>query len=177
MKLTTATILAAALFAAPACKKKSNTKVVDPGDTTGSSDRTDRDSGDVDRSTDDGSMTRVSGDDGESPLAFAAIYFEFDSSTLGDDARGDLQRLAEWLSAHPEARITIEGHCDERGTDEYNIALGQKRAQVILDYLGRLGVERARLNTISYGEERPASTGDSEQAWALNRRGEFVEAP
>lgn len=174
MNLTTATILAAALLASPACKKKSNTKVVDPGASTGASDRADR--GDVDR-TDGGTTTTVSADDGESPLAFAAVYFEFDSTTLGDDARADLQRLAEWLTAHPGAKITIEGHCDERGTDEYNIALGQKRAQVIQDYLGRLGVERARLSTISYGEERPASTGDSEEAWALNRRGEFVERP
>jgi peptidoglycan-associated lipoprotein len=176
MKLTTATILAAALLASPACKKKSNAKVVDPGEPTGSSDRSDRDGDDADRAG-DGSTARVSGDDGESPLAFAAVYFEFDSTTLNDSARTELQRLADWLVAHPKAKITIEGHCDERGTDEYNIALGQKRAQVIQDYLGRLGVSRARLNTISYGEERPASTGDSEEAWALNRRGEFAETP
>lgn len=168
-KLTTATILAAALLAAPACKKKSNTKVASPGD--GSGDRSGARAG---TERDDGGATRVSADDGTSMPRFAAIYFEFDSTTLSDDARRELQELATWLESHPKARITIEGHADQRGTDEYNIALGDKRARTIQDYLGRLGVERSRLQTISYGEERPAARGDGEDAWALNRRGELV---
>jgi peptidoglycan-associated lipoprotein len=173
MKLTTATILAAALLASPACKKKSNTQVVDPGDDTGSADRSTTDGSDR---ADGGTTTTVSADDGDSPPTFAAVYFEFDSTTLSTEARAELEQLAAWLASHPKARITIEGHADARGTDEYNVALGQKRAQVIQDYLGRLGVERARLKTISYGEERPAVDGDGEDSWARNRRGELVES-
>jgi peptidoglycan-associated lipoprotein len=169
MKLTTTTILAAALLAAPACKKKSNTTVADPGD--GVASRSEERAG-ADRG--DGTTAQVSARDGDGAPSFAAVYFEFDSTTLGPEARAELQELADWLGSHPGARITIEGHCDERGTDEYNVALGEKRAQVIRDYLVRLGVDRETLATISYGEERPAASGDDESAWARNRRGELV---
>jgi peptidoglycan-associated lipoprotein len=152
------------------CPKNKNTRVVD----TGTSDRSDsgRDRGD--RDGDDGSTTKGSADDGTSVPSFAAVYFEFDSTNLTADARGELQQLADWLESHPKAKITIEGHCDDRGTDEYNIALGQTRATIIQDYLSRLGVDQGRLATISYGEERPAANGEDEEVWALNRRGELV---
>lgn len=103
--------------------------------------------------------------------SIGAVYFDFDSTTLSPDARAALARLGAWLVEHP-ARIQIEGHADDRGTDEYNIALGQRRAQVIAEYLERLGVAPANLDTISYGEERPAVDGEDESAWAQNRRGE-----
>ena len=174
MKLITIPVFAAALLSLAGCPKKKNTKVVDPGDDTGTSDRSDSGRDRSERDDDDGSTTKVSADDGTSTPSFAAVYFEFDSTDLSADARGELQQLAAWLESHPKAKITIEGHCDDRGTDEYNIALGQKRAKIIQDYLSRLGVDDARLATISYGEERPASNGDDENAWALNRRGELV---
>lgn len=103
---------------------------------------------------------------------FGAIYFEFDSTSLSGEARDVLERLGAWLAKHP-ARVVIEGHADDRGTTEYNIALGQRRAQVIAEYLVRLGVEATHLETISYGEERPAAEGEGESAWAQNRRGEL----
>lgn len=162
-----------ALLALAACKKKGTTEVVDPGD--GAADRSSG-RGDLRTSSTgagDGATT-VRGDDGQSMPQLAAIYFEFDSATLTKPSRAELQTLGEWLVEHPEARITIEGHTDERGTDEYNIALGDRRASAIKEYLSRLGVDSARLATISYGEERPASSGDDEGAYAQNRRGELV---
>ncbi len=178
MKSKMLVLLAAALLVTAACKKKGNTKIVDPGDDTDTSDRNNG-RGDVrtntaDTGTDNGDATTVSGDDGESMPKFAAIYFEFDSATLTKGSRAELQQLGDWLNAHAKANITIQGHTDERGTDEYNIALGDRRATAIKDYLSRLGVDKARLDTVSYGEERPASGGDDEGTHAQNRRGELV---
>lgn len=102
------------------------------------------------------------------------IGFEFDSSTLSDDARDKLQQNADWLREDPARTLVIEGHTDQTGTDEYNLALGERRARAMRDYLTRLGVPPARIKTISYGEERPAATGADEGAWAENRRGEIV---
>ncbi len=101
-----------------------------------------------------------------------AVYFEFDSVTLSSEARAALDRFGQWLIGR-DVHVVIEGHADERGTTEYNVALGQRRAQVIADFLIRLGVDAARLDTISYGEERPVASGDDEAAWARNRRGEL----
>jgi peptidoglycan-associated lipoprotein len=169
MKLLVATIVAAAALSAAGCKKKSNTKL-----TTATEADRDRTTGDRSARSEDSATGQVSARDGDSAPVSATVYFEFDSSQIDEAGRSDLQRLAGWLEAHPNARITIEGHADERGTTEYNIALGQRRAQAIQDYLVRLGVPAARLRTISYGEERPATAGDGEEAWALNRRGELV---
>ncbi len=108
----------------------------------------------------------------ESTPSFGPVRFEFDSTLLSGDGRRALQRLANWLE-HTQAHVTIEGHADDRGTTEYNLALGQRRAAVIADYLAHLGVARSRLTTISYGEEQPAARGDDEGAWAENRRGEL----
>jgi peptidoglycan-associated lipoprotein len=107
-------------------------------------------------------------------LRFDPIYFEFDSSTLDEAGRSTLQAIASHLRATPRSALTIEGHCDERGTAEYNVALGERRAGTIRDYLVRLGIDGSRLSIISYGEERPAVIGSSEAAWSSNRRGEFV---
>jgi len=102
------------------------------------------------------------------------VFFDFDKSDLKPESRGTIEALATWLNANPAVTITIEGHCDERGTREYNLALGERRANAVYDYLLALGVSASRLNTISYGKERPAVLGSNEQAWAQNRRGVFV---
>ena len=102
------------------------------------------------------------------------IYFEFDSVRLSPDAQEILTKKAEWLRANSDAMITIEGHCDNRGTNEYNLALGEGRAQSAKAFLVDLGIEPSRLNTISYGEERPLDGTQTEEAWAKNRRAHFV---
>jgi peptidoglycan-associated lipoprotein len=102
------------------------------------------------------------------------IYFEFDESRLLPEAKAILKNKAKWLLANPTANVVIEGHCDERGTSEYNMALGDRRAQSARNYLVDLGVSSRRLTTISYGEERPLAFGHNETAWAKNRRAQFV---
>ena len=104
----------------------------------------------------------------------APIYFDFDRSELREDARQTLQTKAEALRQFPDIRIRIEGHCDERGTVEYNLALGERRADAARAYLVDLGIDPDRMTTISYGEERPAMDGNNESAWSQNRRDEFV---
>jgi len=99
------------------------------------------------------------------------VFFDFDSSTLDSEARNVLQRQAEWLLANPDVTVTIEGHADERGTREYNLALGERRANAVKRYLVNLGVSSSRISTISYGKERPAVVGSNPNAWAQNRRG------
>lgn len=108
----------------------------------------------------------------EAPPAFAPIRFDFDSADLSEAARDELQELATWM-ARSGGRVSIEGHADERGTTEYNLALGQQRAAAIARHLARLGVAASRMTTITYGEERPAVEGSDESAWAGNRRGEL----
>jgi len=102
------------------------------------------------------------------------IYFDFDKSTLTPTAQDNLLRKAEWLRENPDATVTIEGHCDERGTNEYNLALGDRRAESAKAFLIDLGIDPMRLTTISYGEERPVDPRHTEEAWAKNRRDHFV---
>lgn len=102
------------------------------------------------------------------------IHFEFDSFDLDDEARTVLKRNADWLSHNPNARVEIEGHCDERGTVEYNLALGAKRAAAAKSYLVTLGISPERLSTISYGEELPLCHEPTESCWQRNRRAHFV---
>ncbi len=109
--------------------------------------------------------------------AHGPIYFSFDSSLLEEDARGVLSRLGDLLLSRPELRVKIYGHTDERGTDEYNLALGAGRAGVARDFLVRLGVAPERIEVITYGEERPAAAGAGEEAWEKNRRDEFEIRP
>jgi peptidoglycan-associated lipoprotein len=103
----------------------------------------------------------------------ADIFFEFDSSTLSDKAESILKAKAEWMRRNPSLAIVIEGHCDNRGTTEYNLALGERRAESVKGFLIDLGVSDTRIRTISYGEERPLAPGDDESAWAQNRRAHF----
>jgi peptidoglycan-associated lipoprotein len=102
------------------------------------------------------------------------IFFSFDSAEISPEAQRILQRQAEWLRRYPNVGVTIEGHCDERGTREYNLALGERRAQAAKGVLVALGVPASRLSTISYGKERPAVPGSSEDAYAQNRRAQTM---
>jgi len=102
------------------------------------------------------------------------IYFEYDSDLLSAEAQAILMQKAEYLREHPTLRVTIEGHCDERGTTEYNLALGDRRALSVKKYLENLGISGSRMTAVSYGEERPIDPGHSEAAWAQNRRAQFI---
>lgn len=103
-------------------------------------------------------------------------FFAFDASTLDADAQEALRQSSTWLRRNPAYRIRIEGHCDERGTEQYNLALGDRRAATAASYLMTLGVERAQIETVSYGEERPFEEGADETAWAQNRRAHLALA-
>lgn len=98
------------------------------------------------------------------------VFFGFDSSDLTAESRATLEKQAAWMKKFGGVRVVLEGHCDERGTREYNLALGERRANAAKDYLVALGINPARVKTISYGKERPAALGHNESAWAQNRR-------
>jgi peptidoglycan-associated lipoprotein len=98
------------------------------------------------------------------------VWFDFDSFAVGDEGRATLDKQAEWLKKYTSVSLTVEGHCDERGTREYNLALGQRRASAVKQYLVAAGVPGNRVETISYGKERPEVVGSDEEAWAKNRR-------
>ena len=102
------------------------------------------------------------------------IFFGYNSSELSAGSQDTLQRLAAWMNNYPQVTVNVQGHCDERGTREYNLALGERRATAARNYLIALGVSPNRVTTISYGKERPAVLGSTEAAWAKNRRDQFV---
>ncbi len=132
--------------------------------------------GDMENTTAEGGAV---GDRGADEVAtnMATVYFEYDSFTLSDRALATLTGNAAWLRTKPGVRVVIEGHCDERGSIEYNLDLGAKRARIVKDQLVRLGVEASRLSTVSKGETEPVDTASSEAAYAVNRRAEFEKAP
>jgi peptidoglycan-associated lipoprotein len=99
------------------------------------------------------------------------VHFEFNAYNIKDEDKGTLQRQAAWLQKYPAVRVTVEGDCDERGTREYNLALGARRANAVKEYLVSLGVSSGRVDTISYGKEHPICTESTEDCWAQNRRG------
>tara|TARA_R110002110_G_scaffold130084_2_gene310412 strand:+ start:148 stop:663 length:516 start_codon:yes stop_codon:yes gene_type:complete len=103
-------------------------------------------------------------------VAADRIFFETDQSNVDREDQEILRSQAAWLLANPSARIRVEGHCDERGTREYNLALGERRANAAKNYLSTLGVELSRISVVSYGKERPDALGSDEQAWSKNRR-------
>ncbi len=116
---------------------------------------------------------------GQSPITpnnspLKEIYFDFDSYTLRSDARETLKGDADWLKRNPGVRVTVEGHCDERGTTEYNLALGEKRAQAAKEYLMSLGLSADRISTTSFGSETPVCRDHTDDCWQRNRRDRFV---
>lgn len=102
------------------------------------------------------------------------VHFDFDSSVIRDKERGKIEAVAAFLKTAPANKLLVEGHCDERGTEEYNRALGERRALAVREYLVRLGIQGSRIRTISYGFDRPLDPGHNEAAWSKNRRGAFV---
>lgn len=105
---------------------------------------------------------------------FDDVRFDFDQSVVNEDGRRTSQVVADYLKKNPKAKVQIEGHCDERGTAEYNLALGERRATAVMTYLASLGVSKAALSTVSFGKEKPLDPGHDEEAWAKNRRAHFV---
>ena len=108
----------------------------------------------------------------EKPLA--DVYFDLDESTLRDDAKAPLQRDADWMKRWTSTQVTVEGHADERGSAEYNLALGERRAQTVKEYLVSLGIPAGRVTVVSKGKEQPVCTQHDESCWQQNRRGHFV---
>jgi peptidoglycan-associated lipoprotein len=108
----------------------------------------------------------------EKPLG--SVYFDYDKALIRDDARGTLDTNAAWMKKFKTAKVLIEGHCDERGTEEYNLALGEKRAKATQDYLLSTGVAADRMKIISYGKSQPINPGHDESAWQMNRRAQFL---
>lgn len=107
-------------------------------------------------------------------LSKKVVYFDFDSSTIHDEDRAIIEAHAEYLTQHPTVKVTLEGHTDERGSREYNIGLGERRANAVAEMMKLSGVSASQISTVSYGEERPAALGHDEDAWKLNRRVEIV---
>lgn len=107
-------------------------------------------------------------------IALEDVFFDFDKYSIREDYKQVLVKNAELLMANPSKRIRVEGHCDERGTNEYNMALGEKRAKAVIDFYTTYGIKSDRLSMISYGEEKPFDTGHDETAWAKNRRAHMM---
>lgn len=114
------------------------------------------------------------GSDSQKISGLSTVHFDFDRAALLKNEIPILQQDAQWIKSHPGFKIQVEGHCDERGSTEYNLALGERRAKVVADSLAEMGVPRDRLTLISYGEERPLVHGSTEEAYAKNRRANFV---
>lgn len=115
-----------------------------------------------------------SGSDSGKIEGLKTVHFDYDKSTLSADAKKTIQSNIEWMKKNTGAKVQIEGHCDSRGSIEYNVALGERRANSVKDYMISLGISANRLATISYGEEKPLVSGESEAAWKKNRRANFV---
>jgi peptidoglycan-associated lipoprotein len=110
----------------------------------------------------------------EAGVTLPTVYFDYNQASVRSDAKAPLKQAAETLKGNSSAQVTIEGHCDERGSSEYNLALGERRAQAVKSYLRTLGIDGKKLSTISYGKERPIDSGHTESAWAKNRRAELI---
>ncbi len=167
MRKTTTTLLAtAALIAVAGCSKKPPAQLPPPPPTeTAPQPPAPPESGGVGTTIIPGSRADFLAQAGSD-----TVHFATDSSDVDSEAQGILTRQAAWLQKYPNVRVTIEGHCDERGTREYNLALGDRRANAAKTFLVNAGIPAARITTISYGKERPIATGSDESAWAQNRR-------
>lgn len=127
--------------------------------------------------TDTGSESAMSlsGDsDNKTAGSLTSVYFDFDSSTLRADTKAALDSNSSYLTSNSTVEVQIEGHCDERGGVEYNLALGERRAKAVMEYLTAMGIPSSRITTISYGKEKPIAMGHDEESWSQNRRANFV---
>ena len=159
-KILTSVVLGVALIATAGCTKKRPTTVIAPGDNP---------AGNYDNGGNTEDVSPLN-EQFKREVTSDTVHFAFDQYDIDGDARGILDSQARWLRAHPNTRVTIEGHCDERGTLEYNLALGDRRANAAKNYLAAQGVSPTRITTISYGKERPVALGSDDQSWAANRR-------
>lgn len=161
-KILTSALLGVALIATAGCTKKVPPAAIGPGEQPQGGDYGNNGGGDADTSPLNEKFRREVTSD--------TIHFAFDQYDIDPEARAILDSQANWLMAHPNTRVTIEGHCDERGTREYNLALGDRRSNAAKNYLAARGISPARITTISYGKERPIALGSDEASWAQNRR-------
>lgn len=117
------------------------------------------------------------GSDSGNIQGLKTVHFEYDDASLSTNARKTLAENAEWIKSNGNTTIQVEGHCDGRGSVEYNLALGERRAKSVANYLNTLGIDKKRLTIISYGKEKPVAQGEGEEVWAKNRRANFVPLP
>jgi len=163
MKLSRPLLIAVSVLALAACGKKAPKDLPPPpADTTA---QTGTGTG-----TGTGAPVKGSQEDFVASVSSDRIFFDTDQYDVDAQDQQTLQSQAAWLQQNPNVRVTIEGHADERGTRDYNIALGERRANAAKNYLASLGIDPSRINTVSYGKERPAALGSDEAAWAQNRR-------
>jgi len=160
IRKSTAMIAAITMLAVGACAKKAPDTLPPAPEGTGTETPVDTGTGVVPGSQED-FVANVAAD---------RIFFDFDQYNVDAQDQATLQSQAQWLQRNPAVRVTLEGHADERGTRDYNIALGERRANAAKNYLASLGIDPSRINVISYGKERPAAIGSTEEAWAQNRR-------
>jgi peptidoglycan-associated lipoprotein len=166
MNKTTMLLSTAALIAVAGCTKKPPANLPPPPPTTTTTaPSADTSSGNVGTTNVPGSRADMLAQAGTD-----TVHFATDSSDVDSEAQAILTRQAAWLQKYPNVRVTVEGHCDERGTREYNLALGDRRANAAKNFLINAGVSAARISVISYGKERPLATGSDEDSWAQNRR-------
>jgi peptidoglycan-associated lipoprotein len=160
-RILTGIVLGVALVATAGCTKKRPDTVLPPSD---------QGAGPIDGNGNGDEVAGPLNDRFKREVISNTVHFAFDQFDIDAEARAILDSQARWLVATPVARVTIEGHCDERGTREYNLALGDRRANAAKNYLAARGVSPARITTISYGKERPIALGSDDQSWAQNRR-------
>lgn len=174
-----AAVILAALILFTGCQKKATRPVEAPTQPTQQQPETGQQPGTTEKISEK-KVESVTSSDIASEYAegkegmFADIMFEYDKYDVKESYKSELQAVAEWMTKNSSAKVSIEGHCDERGTNEYNLALGDRRAKAVRDYLVSLGVPSSRIETISYGEEKQVCTEQSEECWVKNRRAHFV---
>ncbi|MGE0525807.1 MAG: peptidoglycan-associated lipoprotein Pal [Bdellovibrionales bacterium] len=165
-RVSLVTVLLASLALTVSCGSKKKTESAPVGGTEG---------GTMDPNVSSQAMSfDAAGSDSGKIQGLQSVHFDYDSSTLTTEARRQLAENAEWIKSNANATIQIEGHTDSRGSVEYNLALGERRAKSVKSYLSSLGIDSKRMTIISYGEEKPIATGDSEDAYQKNRRANFV---